>query len=295
MAPYIPNTNPVFTKLLFFVLVATSISITSCDDDMDDTENDITLTDDTRKYTLNSVSNPTISGTITFAERSDRTTLITIDLAGTTPGDSYPAHIHANTAAETGDVIIELTPVDGTTGISETVVKKLKSGTVITYDQLAKLDGYLDVHSSSSSTLIAEGDIGQNATKDVFMIYPLAAANNSGVTGKVTFSRRLNGSTLVEVQLDNTSTTGNYPAYIYSDESGAPGSIAINLNRIDGSLRTSNTNVEALNNGTAILYPEIETFMGYVVLRQSESDPTCVAQIGIGPNQPYYRGYYYLP
>lgn len=281
------------TRLLCIGLIATSLFIMSCgnDDDFDST-GEISLTDDVRTYALYSVSNPAIKGTVTFAERSDRATLITIDLDGTTPGDSYPAHIHANTAAETGDVIIDLNSIDGTTGISETVVKKKNSGALITYDQLVDLNGYLDVH-LNTSTLLVQGDIGENATKDVFMIYPLSAANNSGINGTVTFSRRLNGNTLVTVQLDNASVTGDYPAYIYSDESGLPSSIALDLNRINGATRASHTNVVQLNNGTAISYAEIETYEGHIVVRRSATDSTRIAQVGIGPNQAYYRGYYW--
>src|SRR6187549_2420180 len=93
-------------SLMMFLMAATAASFMSCDDD--DDNNEPTLTGETKTYPLTSVSNPAISGTIKFAERSDHATVITIDLDGTTSGNTHPAHIHANSAAQTGAIIIDL-------------------------------------------------------------------------------------------------------------------------------------------------------------------------------------------
>ena len=84
------------------------------------------LTGTNKQFKLVSKSNPAISGTVTFAKRDDNATLITVQLNGTSAGASHPAHIHANTVAESGGILLDLTDIDGGSGKSETVVKTLK-------------------------------------------------------------------------------------------------------------------------------------------------------------------------
>ncbi|MEO5601308.1 MAG: CHRD domain-containing protein, partial [Cyclobacteriaceae bacterium] len=77
----------------------------------------------------------------------------------------HPAHIHANNAATTGGIVLDLKNVIGGTGKSATSVIALKDGTAITYDGLLTYNGYLNVHLSSVAlgTLISQGNIGSNA------------------------------------------------------------------------------------------------------------------------------------
>jgi hypothetical protein len=114
---------------------------------------------------LNPVTNPDISGTVTFAERMNGMTLITIELTGTTDGGDHPSHIHNNSAAQGGGIAIDLKNVNGATGKSATSVVQMNNGTAITYAELIDFNGYVNVHLSSSNlaTLIAQGDIGANA------------------------------------------------------------------------------------------------------------------------------------
>ncbi|HEY4653050.1 MAG TPA: hypothetical protein VIH22_00980, partial [Cyclobacteriaceae bacterium] len=122
------------------------------------------LTGDEVEYTLNSVSDPGISGAATFAKRKNGTTLITIALTGTTAGGDHPSHIHDNSAAMGGSISIDLNNVDGDTGKSATHVTEKNDATAITYDELINYNGYINVHLSSGNlgTLIAQGDIGSN-------------------------------------------------------------------------------------------------------------------------------------
>lgn len=83
-----------------------SIYLGGCDDDSEPQ-----LTGDSKTYDLSSVSNPSVSGTATFAEREDDMVVITIQLNGTSSGGVHPSHIHANTAAESGGIILGLTDV----------------------------------------------------------------------------------------------------------------------------------------------------------------------------------------
>lgn len=122
-----------------------------------------------KEYVLNSVSDPMIQGTITFTKESETSTLIRIELEGTEAGNSHPAHIHHNVASEGGGIAIGLNNVDGATRVSETTVTQTGDGTAINYEELLNFDGHANVHLSSTamSTLIAQGNIGNNATANM--------------------------------------------------------------------------------------------------------------------------------
>jgi len=271
-------------SIMAFLMAAIATSFMACDDD---DSNEPTLTGETKTYPLASVSNPAISGTIKFAERSDNATVITIDLDGTTTGNTHPAHIHANSAVQTGGIIIDLNAVNGETGKSETVVKKKNDGTTISYDQLLQLDGYANVHLSATelTTLIAQGDIGQNELTTTSTTYTLTPVNASGVTGTVTFTKRVNDSTLVKVDLDGVSATGEYPVYIYDNNIVTTGPIAIDLNPVPGTTGVSYTSVTKLNSGTALTYDQLTDFNGHIGINTSPTDAAFLAQANIGSNQ----------
>src|SRR5690554_6880696 len=140
-------------------LVAIMIGFISCEDD-EDPEPEVKKT-----YTLNPVSDPAIHGEVTFTKLDAASTLVRIELMGTTAGNSHPAHIHANSAIEGGGIVVHFTAVDGASGVSETTVTALSDGTAISYEGLLAYDGHVNVHLSPSemSTLIAQGNIGSNA------------------------------------------------------------------------------------------------------------------------------------
>jgi hypothetical protein len=261
-----------------------ALFVTGCNDD--DNKVETSLTGQSKTYTLNSVSNPAISGTVKFAERSDNSTLVTIDLDGTTEGTTHVAHIHENSAAETGGIIIDLNSITNANGMSETVVSKLNNGTAIKYSELLMLNGYVNVHASATdlATLIAQGDIGQNELTASSTTYALDAVNDSGVNGTVTFAKRVSGAILVTVALTGASPTANYPIYIYDNDVATTGPIAINLNNYLGSTSKSVTSVRKLNNDTAITYEELTDFNGHVNVGTSATNPAYIAQGNIGSN-----------
>lgn len=149
-------------SLMYGLILVFCLGMIGCKDDDEDPMPQVQK----KVYTLNAVSDPSISGTVTFTRQTDGFTLVEIVLTGTTAGNSHPSHIHANSASEGGGIVIDLMNVDGATGRSETVVAEMNDGTEITYDGLINFDGYVNVHLSVSelSTLIAQGDIGSNAT-----------------------------------------------------------------------------------------------------------------------------------
>ncbi len=257
--------------------------LSSCDDDSDPQ-----LTGDSKTYDLGPVSNPSINGTVTFAERDDERVVITIQLSGTTSGGLHPAHIHANTAAETGGIVLDLTDVDGATGKSETVVNALNDGTPLTYDDLLAFDGYVNVHESASSlgTLVAQGDIGQNELTDDFVEYTLGPVSDPGISGTARFAKRVNGETLVTVALDGTGAGNVHPSHIHANSAAQGGGIVIDLNDVDGTTGEARTNINQLNDGTAITYDQMIDFNGYLNVHLSSTVlGTLIAQGDIGQNE----------
>src|SRR5688572_2944910 len=97
---------------------------TGCDDDDDSNATQ-------RTYSLAQLAASGVSGTVTFRKVSNTETLITVQLTGTTAGNSHPSHIHNNTAAVGGSIAVDFTPIDGATGKSETTVTQLIDGTPI--------------------------------------------------------------------------------------------------------------------------------------------------------------------
>lgn len=148
---------------LMGLIMFVAMGFYACGDDDDD---DPMPDPQTKTYTLNSVSDPDIHGTVTFEKLDAGGTRVTIELVGTESGNSHPAHIHANSVSEGGPIVIDLSPVNGATGMSEITITEQNDGTAITYEGLLAFDGYVNVHLSASelSTIIAQGDIGSNAS-----------------------------------------------------------------------------------------------------------------------------------
>ena len=245
------------------------------------------LTNISKTYTLTSVSNSAINGTAKFTKRVSGKTLVGISLTGTTPGVTSIAHIHVNTVAQTGGVVVDLTSVNGSTGKSDTSVNKLNTGVAITYDELLNYNGYINVHESASalSTLIAQGDIGKNELTNISKTYPLSAVSNNAISGTAKFTKRVSGETLVSIAITGTTAGVSSPAHIHVNTAAQGGAIAIDLTSVVGATGKSETSVNKLNNGTTITYDELLNFNGYINVHQSASNlATIIAQGNIGAN-----------
>jgi len=273
------------TRILASLLV-TFLIFTSCSNDDD---NGIMMPDvsDSKSYTLMSVSNEAISGMVTFKKNSNNTTTVEVDLNGTTSG-MHPAHIHMNTAAESGDIAISLEPINGSTGISSTTFSTKNDGTPISYEQLLDFNGYVNVHKSADDlgTLIAQGDIGQNELTGNAKVFPLESRSNPNIMGDVTFAERVNGTTLIEVMLSGTSANEEHPGHIHYNTAAEGGDIAVTFTPLNGATGVSKTQVAQLEDGTAITYNELLDFDGYVNVHKSADDlGTLIAQGDIGQNE----------
>ncbi len=238
-------------------------------------------------YALDSIADPTIKGTATFQERSNSTTLVTLQLQNTPASGTHPAHIHANTAAEGGAIAISLTPVNGANGASFTEVSAYDDGTGVSYGDLLEYDGYINVHLSAAElgTIVAQGDIGSNALTGESVSYPLAAVGGSGVSGAATFAERNDGTALVTLVVTGTPADGNHPAHIHYNSVEEGGAIAISLTNVSGATGISKTSVMGLDNNRAITYDELIAFDGYINVHLSPTDlATIVAQGNVGAN-----------
>lgn len=245
------------------------------------------LTSTSKTYTLSSVANPAISGTAKVTKRVNGKTLVSIALTGTTSGVSSIAHIHINTVAQTGGVVVDLVPVNGATGKSETSVNNLNTGAAISYDEILNFDGYINVHESASaiSTLIAQGDIGKNELTNVSKTYVLNAVTNNAITGTAKFTKRVSGETLISIALTGTTAGVASPAHIHLNSVAQGGAIAIDLTAVTGSTGRSETSISKLNNGTLVTYDMLLNFNGYINVHQSDTNlSTIIAQGNIGSN-----------
>lgn len=241
------------------------------------------LTGERMSFDLSPVSDPAISGTVTFARRDDEQVLVTIQLSGTQAGASYPAHIHAHTAAAGGGIVLDLTPVDGSNGKSETTVGSLNDGTTVSYQDLLGFDGYLNVHLSETDlgTLIAQGDIGQNELTDEQKVYTLTPVIDPAVSGTATFIKRANGKALVVVAVTGAQP-GTYSSHIHANTIAQGGGIVLNLNSVDGATGMAKTSVDTLNNGEPITYDQLLDFNGYLNVHSGSS---FLGQADIGQNE----------
>jgi hypothetical protein len=244
------------------------------------------LTGDEVEYELMAKTADDVSGTAVFAKRENNETLVTLILDNTLADLDHPSHIHRNTAAEGGGIAIALTTVDGSTGISHTNITQFNDETPITYDELIEIDGYINIHMSATNlgTILAQGDVGQNALTRNSTVYDLMSVGGSAVSGTATFYERNNGSTLVELMLTGTAAMDVHPAHIHQNDVATGGGILIGLNSVNGETGKSLTQVEMMNDETPVTYDQLLEIDGHVNVHLSPEDFTVVASGNVGMN-----------
>lgn len=255
-----------------------------CGDDDDPATGD-ELTGASTTYTLSERGGSGVSGTAVFEELADGSTRITVALNGTTAGDNHPAHIHEHTAAEGGSIVIDFEPIDGGTGRSVTYVSTTNAGDDISYEELIRFDGYINVHHSESDlgTLLAQGDIGGNVLTGESEDYELLSVSDPEIHGEAYFFERENGETLIQIFLEDDAEDSDHPAHIHMNSAAVGGSIVLDLNNVRAGF--SQTNVTAFNNGDPVTYNELTEYDGYINVHLSTTDlATLVAQGNIGSN-----------
>lgn len=118
-------------------------------------------------YALQAGSTYPISGTATFREKKDGSTVISISLTGTEGNIQHPVHLHLGTiATPDADVAALLTPILGSSGKSETTLTILADESSVTYNQLISLDACIKIHLAESGAdrdiILAGGNIGNS-------------------------------------------------------------------------------------------------------------------------------------
>lgn len=280
---YLKNTHSLshITSSLFLLFVIVFI-LAGCDQG-NDTENGHEFTGNVETYELHAAGDSDISGVAIFEELEGGSTLVTLDLNGTPSGGDHPAHIHNNSVAEGGGVAIPLNNVDGDTGTSETIIEADGN---MTYAALLEFDGHVNVHISDDDfTVAAQGDIGGNTLSGESTTYELHEANDSGISGDVRFDERLNGNTLVSIELAGTPAEGDHPAHIHNNSVAEGGGVAVPLNNVEGNTGISTTNIRADETDAGNLtYSALLEFNGHVNVHVSDNDFTVVAEGDVGSN-----------
>jgi len=143
-------------KLLIVIL--TFASLYGCSND-DSPSNQL----QSKVFQLRYVENPSLLGKVIINENSDGSSLVTLELNGTST-EVHPAYIYYNSLSEGGVIAITLDPCGCVE--SNTTVSKLDNGTTITYDELINFDGHVKIHSTFSDigTILLQGEIGSNAS-----------------------------------------------------------------------------------------------------------------------------------
>lgn len=273
------------------MLLAMAMTFMACNDDENppmDPE-DI-LSGQFKTYNLGQVGGSGISGTAEFEETSTGNTRLTITLTGTPNGGEHPAHIHFNSALVGGGIAISLEPINGTTGISETLITETDDGGAIRYTELLDYDGYINVHLSMQelATVVAQGDIGSNELTGESKTYPLNEAAVAGISGEIVFQERKSGNAIATINLAGTPDGGMHPAHIHTNSAAVGGGIEFTFNPVNGTTGMSVTDMRAgmMDGEDGYTFEEVQEVDGYVNVHLSAASlGTIVAQGDIGSNE----------
>ena len=253
-----------------------------------DENTDILNQRDTKVYDLGSVSDPAITGFATFIENTNGTVTIELELSNTIEGEMHPAHLHFNTAAETGAIALTLGTVSGISGKSTVTVSALDDGTPIDYNTLRNFDGYINVHQSESdlNTLVAQGDIGQNDLTGEVKFYNLSEVDLSGISGTANFFERNNGEALAVLELQGTTVGTSYLANLRENDVVTTGSITFTFNDVNGETGLSITNLSNLDGTTEFFgFDALLEYNGHINIQEPDNTMAIVAATNIGSNE----------
>jgi hypothetical protein len=153
-------------KLIYALFISGFSVITACQDS--DATEESEFTGNEALYALEAGSTYPISGTATFKEKKDGSTVVSISISGTEGDLQHPVHLHlGNISTPSADVSALLNPVVGKTGVSETTLTMLADESTISYKQLIELNACIKIHLSSSGpdkdVVLAAGNIGEAA------------------------------------------------------------------------------------------------------------------------------------
>jgi len=116
-------------------------------------------------YNLQPGSSYAISGLLTLKEKTDGSTLISIELEGTEGDVQHPVHLHLGDLGQADAAIAALlNPVEAKTGKSETPLKQLADESILTYSELVQLSASIKIHLAAAGpgrdVILAGSNIG---------------------------------------------------------------------------------------------------------------------------------------
>ena len=115
-------------------------------------------------------------------------------------------------------------------------------------------------------------------------LYQLKSISEQDIDGHMKIRQRNDGSTQVELVLNNLSTSNSYPAYLHFNNALEGGGVALTLTPVDGNSQNSVTEVMALDSGQPITYDELPSFDGHLNIQIGNDPGKVVAQADIGSN-----------
>lgn len=247
-------------------LLGMGLILTGCIEGPEDNAQKITLS-------FQPIHGSDVKGTISIIELENGTTRITIEADGIFTGN-HPVHVHNNTVAEGGSILITLNDLDQN-GRSITDLIETDAGNPVSFEDFLDLEGHINISESETNPgeYIARADIGQNAMTGRVLIFDLSELAGSGIKGQAAFQQRLNNTTLVTLILENTASDQQYPALIREGSVDNTGDISITLNPVDGASGLSYTQVEGIdspegdpNQGEPISYNQLANYDGHIVV-----------------------------
>lgn len=118
-------------------------------------------------YYLHQANYTQVSGTVVFEELAPGKVKVVIEVKNTSEAIMHPAHLHFGSISEVGDLAYELTPVDGKTGKSVTIMDQveLSDGQIFSYQSLEEMNGSVKIHMNDtffSHMVLSFGNVGKN-------------------------------------------------------------------------------------------------------------------------------------
>jgi hypothetical protein len=240
-------------------------------------------------YELSYSDLPGVTGTLVLSERLSGSTLSTIELQNAPADFDHPVRLFSKSGAEQGSVLVNMGLVDSLTGLGSFHIRNFVNAQPVTYSELLDLEGHVTVFDAffSFNTKIAEFEIGRNALTGVYETYEIQAVNGSQISGTAVLRERLNGGSLLELQLLGTATSFLYPASINESTAAQGGSVLLNLAPVTGSTGFGRTTPKSAGGEFYLTYVELIGADAHIQIRGGSGLPDAILAAGdIGRNAP---------
>ncbi|PZX49642.1 hypothetical protein [Algoriphagus chordae] len=152
-----------------FVYFIVLISVWSCND----TDPEV-YTGQKLEYQLYKASEYDYTGEVTIRELTDGNLELSLQLVGakTNSATSYPAHLHYGDYTDPeAPMALMLSPVNGSTLQSKTVLGPLMDGTMLSFEDIQTFDGHVKVHLASEGpdykVILVTGNVGSNEDDNI--------------------------------------------------------------------------------------------------------------------------------